>query len=47
VIVGSQMEHRVVHVSRAGGDVRATRERENQFARRAILALEAATCSRP
>jgi hypothetical protein len=47
VIVGSQMEHCVVHVSRAGGDVRATRERENQFARRAILALEAATCSRP
>jgi hypothetical protein len=31
-IVGSQMEHRVVHVSRAGCDIRATREREIQFA---------------
>jgi hypothetical protein len=39
VIVRRQMEHRVVHVSCAGGDIRATREREIQFARRDIKLL--------
>src|SRR5215472_4178003 len=39
VVVGSEMQHRVVHVSRAGGDIGATREREIQFARRAIKLL--------
>src|SRR5262245_49673030 len=33
------MEQRVVHVSRARGDIRATREREIEFARRTIKLL--------
>src|ERR1700739_165306 len=39
MVVGRQMEHHVVHVSGAGGDIRAAREREIQFARRAIQLL--------
>jgi hypothetical protein len=31
-VLGGQMEHRVMHVSRARGDIRAAREREIQFA---------------